>query len=230
MYRVAILESEKIYARIFEDYLQEILKIEELDYQIDFYESTKELEKNMNNHYHLFVLDYFLEDMNGTNFARKLKSTGYNADIVFVVKDEEMKKNCEIADAYVLVKPVKEIEVKEIFRRCIIEYFSRESITVMEGDMEIEVHPDDIYYIEHIYNGIKVYGENFHICTVDSLEDLFPIIEGRQFFRCHKDYIVNLMYVGEIETYDFKLLNGQVVPIAKNIYKTAQKELLEYIK
>lgn len=230
MYKVAILEGEKVYARVFEDYLQELLKIEELNYQIDFYESTKELEQNMNNHYQLFVLDHSPEDMNGINFARKLKSRGCNADIVFVVKDEEMKKNYEILDAYVLLKPVKEIEVKEVFRKCIIEYLSKESITVMEDDMEIEIHPDDIYYIEHIYNGIKVYGENFNICTLDSVEDLYPVIEGRQFFRCHKDYIVNLSYVQEIEKYDFKLLNGQVVPIAKNIYKTAQKELLEYIK
>lgn len=230
MYRVAILENEKVYGKVFEDYLQEILKIEGLNYQIDFYESTKELEQNIKNSYHLFVLDHSLEDMNGVNFARKLKSTGYNADIVYVVKEEEMKKSYESLDAYVLVKPAKEMEVKEIFRRCIIEYLSRESITVIEDDMEIEIYPDDIYYIEHIYNGIKVYGENFNMCTLDSIEDLYPIIEGRQFFRCHKDYIVNLAYVQEIEKYDFKLLNGQVVPIAKNIYKTAQKKLLEYIK
>lgn len=230
MYKAAILESEKVYARIFEDYLKELLKIEEMNYQIDVYESTKELEENMGNYYNLFVLDHSLEDMNGINFARKLKSRGYNADIVFVVNEEEMKKDYDFLDAYVLVKPVKEIQVKEIFSKCIIEYFSKESITVMENDIEIEIHPDDIYYVEHIYNGIKVQGENFNICTLDSVEDLFPIIEGKQFFRCHKDYIVNLSHVQEIEKYDFRLLNGQVVPITKNIYKTAQKELLEYIK
>ena len=215
MYKVAILEDEKVYARIFEDYLKELLEIEEMDYQIDIYEGTKELEKNISNNYHLFVLDHLPEDMNRVNFARKLKSTG---------------KSEEIPEANILVKPVDEIEVKEVFRKCIIEYFSRDSITVIENDVELEVRPEDIYFVEHIYNGIKVQGENYCICTLDSVEDLFPLIEGRQFFRCHKDYIVNLKYVQEIEKYDFKLMNGQVVPIVKNMYKTAQKELLEYIK
>lgn len=230
MYKVAILEDEKVYARIFEDYLKELLEIEEMDYQIDIYEGTKELEKNISNNYHLFVLDHLLEDMNRVNFARKLKSTGNNADIIFVGGNEELKKSEEIPEANILVKPVDEIEVKEVFRKCIIEYFSRDSITVIENDVELEVRPEDIYFVEHIYNGIKVQGENYCICTLDSVEDLFPLIEGRQFFRCHKDYIVNLKYVQEIEKYDFKLMNGQVVPIVKNMYKTAQKELLEYIK
>lgn len=230
MYKVAILEDEKVYGRVFEDYLEELFKLEELNYQIDIYENIKELEENMNNHYHLFVLDYLSDDMNGINFARKLKSAGSNGDIVFIVDSEETKKKYEIIDAYVILKPVKEVEIKEIFRKCIIEYFSRESITVMKDDVEIEICPEDIYFVEHIYNGIKVYGENFPICTLDSLEDLFPIVEGRKFFQCHKDYIVNLEYVQEIEKYDFRMLNGQVVPIAKNMYKTARKELLEYIK
>lgn len=230
MYKAAILEDQKVYARIFEDYLKELFEIEEMDYQIDVYESAEQLEKNIGNHYHLFVLDYLPEKMNGINFARKLKSTGNNADIVFVGGSEELKKSGEIPEAHILAKPVNEMEIKEIFRKCVIEYFSKDSITVMENGVELEVRPEDIYYIEHIYNGIKVHGKNYCICTLDSVEDLYPIIEGRQFFRCHKDYIVNLTYVEEIEKYDFKLLNGQVVPIVKNMYKTAQKELLEYIK
>lgn len=230
MYKVAILENEKVYARVFQDYLEELFKLEELNYQIDIYENIKELEENMNNPYHLFVLDYLSDGMNGINFARKLKSTGNNADVVFAVDSEETKKKYEGIDAYVLLKPVKEAEIKEIFCKCIIEYFSRESIVVMKDDIKIEIHPEDIYFVEHIYNGIKVYGENFPICTLDSLEEVLPIIEGRKFFRCHKDYIVNLEYVQEIEKYDFRMLNEQVVPIAKNMYKTARKELLEYIK
>ena len=230
MYRVAILEEEKVYTRVYEDYLKELFEIEDLKYQIDIYESTEELEKIMDNHYHLFLLDYSSEDRNGIEFARKLKSSGNNADVVFATTNEEMKKKYESLDAYAILKPVKEVEIKEVFRKCVLEYFSRESITVMQDDVEIELRPEDIYFVEHIYNGIKVYGENFPICTLDSLEDLFPIIEGRKFFRCHKDYIVNLEYVQEIEKYDFNMLNGQVVPIAKNMYKTAQKELLEYIK
>lgn len=230
MYRVAILEDQKVYARVYEDYLKELLDMEELNYEVDIYESIKELESNMDNHYQLFVLDYSSEGVNGVDFVKKVKSSGNNADIVFVAENEEAKKSYESMDAYVIMKPVKEVEIKEIFRKCVLEFFSRESITITKDDVEIEIHPEDIYFVEHIYNAIRVYGENYAICTLDSLEDLFPILAGKKFFQCHKDYIVNLEYVQEIEKYDFSMLNGQVVPIAKNMYKAAQKELLEYIK
>ena len=156
---------------------------------------------------------------------------GCNANIIFVADHEEhLKRELEIQDVYKLSKPIKEIELKEILRMCLIDYLSQESITLVKDEMEVEIHPEDIFFIEHIYNGIKVQGENYPVCTLDSVEDLYPIIEGKQFFQCHKEYIVNLKYVREIEKYDFKMLNGQVVPIAKNMYKTAQRELLEYIK
>ena len=70
MYRVAILEDEKVYARIFEDYIGEFLKVREINYQVDIYETTKELEENINKDYHLFVLDHLAQDMNGMNFVR----------------------------------------------------------------------------------------------------------------------------------------------------------------
>lgn len=231
MYRVAILEDEKVYARIFEDYIGELLEVQEMNYQVDIYETTKELKKNINNGYHLFVLDHVAQDMNGMNFIRKLKSMGCRANIIFVEEHEEhLKRDIEIPDVYRVSKPIKEIEIKEILQMCLIDYLSQESITLMKDEVEVEIHPEDIFFIEHIYNGIKVQGENYPVCTLDSVEDLYPIIEGKQFFRCHKEYIVNLKYVQEIEKYDFKMLNGQVVPIAKNMYKTAQRELLEYIK
>lgn len=230
MYKIAILEDEKVYARIFEDYLKELLAIEEMDYQIDIYENTKELEENINRNYHLYILDYISQDMNAVNFVRKLKSNGKDADIIFVSESEERKKIDEIPETNILIKTMDEIKIKEVFRKCMIEYFSKDSITIMENDIELELYPEDIYFIEHIYNGIKVYGEDYCICTLDSVEDLFPLVEGRQFFRCHKDYIVNLKFVQEIEKYRFKMMNGQAVDISKNMYKTAQKELLEYIK
>ena len=231
MYKVAVLDNEKVYLKVFEDLVGEILTQEEISYGIDLYENLKQLEDNLKNHYDLFILDIQVSEMNGIAFARKLKSMGLEANIIFVSENEEkIKQEIGTSDFRYLIKPIERLELRGIIGRCMVDYYAKKSITIIKDEVEIEIRPEDIYYIEHIYKGIRLYGQFYPICTLDSVDDLFPIIEGREFFRCHKDYIVNLKYVEEIEKYDFKLINGQVVPITKNIYKTAQKELLEYIK
>lgn len=231
MYRVAVLDAEKVYLKVFEDLIGEMLEQEEVSYAIDVYENVKDLEENLKNQYDLFLLDITIDGMNVITFERKLKSIRSSANIIFVAENEEqLKKQNITGEFFYLLKPVKKLELEEMTGRCVVDYFSRKSITIIKDEDEFEIHPEDIYYIEHIYNGIRVYGEAYSICTLDSTNDLFPIIEGDEFFRCHKDYIINLRYVEEIEKYDFKLVNGQVVPITKNMYKTAQKELLKYIK
>lgn len=231
MYKVAVLDNEKVYLKVFEDLVGEILTQEEISYGIDLYENLKQLEDNLKNHYDLFILEIQVSEMNGIAFARKLKSMGLEANIIFVSENEEkIKQEIGTSDFRYLIKPIERLELRGIIGRCMVDYYAKKSITIIKDEVEIEIRPEDIYYIEHIYKGIRLYGQFYPICTLDSVDDLFPIIEGREFFRCHKDYIVNLKYVEEIEKYDFKLINGQVVPITKNIYKTAQKELLEYIK
>ena len=231
MYNVAVLDDEKVYLKVFEDLVGKILKQEEINYTIDVYENVKDLEANLQKKYDLFILDIKVSDMNEIMFVKKIKSMGIKANVIFVSESEErLKQEIGASELRYLKKPIEKLELHEVIGRCLVDHFARKSIIIIKDEMELEIRPEDIYYIEHIYNGIKVYGEIYPICTLDSTNDLFPIIEGDEFFRCHKDYIVNLRYVEEIEKYDFKLVNGQVVPIIKSMYKTAQKELLKDIK
>ena len=208
MYRVAVLDDEKVYLKVFKNLVGEILEQEEISYTIDVYENMKELEENLKNQYDLFILNIMVSGMNGITFPRKLKSIGSNGNIIFVAENEEQLKREKITDEFqCLLKPVKRLELETAVRQCVVDYFAKKSITIIMDEDELEIHPRDIYYIEHIYNGIRVYGEIHPICTLDSTNDLFPIIEGDEFLRCHKDNIVKLRYVEEIEKYDFKLVN-----------------------
>ncbi|MDE6314677.1 MAG: LytTR family transcriptional regulator [Lachnospiraceae bacterium] len=99
----------------------------------------------------------------------------------------------------------------------------------IEDEKEVKITLEEIYFIEQTRKGFVVNGEVYPICTVKSLEELESLFNWG-FCRCHKEYIVNLAYVKEIEEYNFVLTNGQKIPIAKNMYKNVQKELLEYIK
>ena len=99
MYKVAVLDNEKVYLKVFEDLVGEILTQEEISYGIDLYENLKQLEDNLKNHYDLFILDIQVSEMNGIAFARKLKSMGLEANIIFVSENEEKIKQ-EIVQHY----------------------------------------------------------------------------------------------------------------------------------
>lgn len=64
----------------------------------------------------------------------------------------------------------------------------------------------------------------------EKMEKLEKELQGKDFFRCHKSYLVNLKYVSGYSRQELILDNGEKIVIARRRYEGFCREILRYMR
>ncbi|MDF2544490.1 MAG: response regulator of the LytR/AlgR family [Herbinix sp.] len=88
----------------------------------------------------------------------------------------------------------------------------------------------DIYYFEGVDNKVFAYLEHTVYETKSKLYELEELYDNRQFFRCSKSSIINLLKIDCIKPalngrFTAKLLNGEQVIISRQYVPALKKKL-----
>lgn len=88
----------------------------------------------------------------------------------------------------------------------------------------------DILYIES-------FGHNLEINTIDekynirkSIAAIEKELDGKDFVRCHRSYIVGLKHVKRIGKNTLELDNGTKSPVSRGQYSATNRAFIEYYK
>lgn len=90
---------------------------------------------------------------------------------------------------------------------------------------------DDIYCIETLPEShrIQILSKNSCNCITMSLNDI-AVKLNENFYRCHKSYIINMLYIKRIERYNATLQNDYICPISIRLYKDFQKTYSKFVE
>ena len=91
---------------------------------------------------------------------------------------------------------------------------------------EALIDRDELLYIEVMGNRLFFHCKRETVEGVGSLSTTAASLPERQFYRAHRNFIVNLQYAQKIGHYFFGMQNGEKVAIAKNRY-TEAKEIFD---
>lgn len=190
-----------------------------MDYDIscDCYCDGKELVKAP--HYDLYFLDYAMPEMNGVEVALALKEKFHGAvTVCYLTSYEnaaiEVINNRVYADAF-LQKPVNDNRLHTILDRFYKESFF-ERLILKSGGVNKAVYPQSIFYIEAMgRNTIFHYScssEEFS-CSITELENEY--LPETIFFKVHRSFIVNMMYIESFDRKNITMKNGSIVPLSR---------------
>lgn len=170
-------------------------------------------------HYDIYFLDYAMPQMNGVELAVALKEKFHGAvTICYLTSYEnaamEVINNRVYADAF-LQKPVKENLLYEILDRFYKESFFVRLVLKSEG-VNKAVYPQNIFYIEAMGRNTIFYysdsSEKFSYSITDIEQGYLP---ENIFFKVHRSYIVNMMYVESFDRKNITMKNGAVIPMSR---------------
>lgn len=169
--------------------------------------------------FNIVFLDVFLTGMSGVETARRIRETDPNCTLIFVtVSSDYALDSYSVGALSYVVKPVKQKSMEKALFMCRQEFIksSRFIRVPVSRQNQIDIPLAGIQYIE-------VYGRDslFHmsagtITTRLPLAEIESMLGGSPFLRCHRCYIVNMNYVGDMREKEFLMLNGDIVPIRKN--------------
>ena len=235
--KLAICDDEKRIRDIIAESVKEVSeKIE-----IEFYADAKGI-VSASFDCDILFLDIQMPGIDGMGAARMLRSSGKKTVIVFVTALEDQVFNAFDVGAFnYIVKPFTKAKIIEVFKRAVkqaedqrlVEAAISEqeeagrTITVKSGGTNTRVILSEVQYAE-IYDRRII----LHMESSDDIEYYGRIsdlenIAGKDFFRVHRAYLVNL---GAVKSYDSKYvhMSDADIPVARGKYQELIRAYMSY--
>ena len=235
--KLAICDDEKRIRDIIAESVKEVSeKIE-----IEFYADAKGI-LSASFDCDILFLDIQMPGIDGMGAARMLRSYGKKTVIVFVTALEDQVFNAFDVGAFnYIVKPFTKAKIIEVLNKAVkqaedqrlVEAAISEqeeagrTITVKSGGTNTRVILSEVQYAE-IYDRRII----LHMESSDDIEYYGRIsdlenIAGKDFFRVHRAYLVNL---GAVKSYDSKFvhMSDADIPVARGKYQELIRAYMSY--
>ncbi len=194
--------------------------------------------------YDVVFLDINLHDSDGIEVATELVRSADTPYVVFVTAYSEFAVRAfEVSAFDYLVKPVTERRIDQTMDRLLacLDAAPRaepqrpprlDRLAVNRSDKTVLLELDQIHYFQAEGDYTRVVAQPGSYLSSYSLKALEERLEPRQFFRCHRSYIVNLGHVSEIitlpsNTYGLRLKDERktVLPLSRRQTRELRKHL-----
>gem|GEM_PF-1171527 len=226
--RVALCDDEKTEVERLHDIIENYALKKDYHISIECFTSpVKLLEKDR---FDLYFLDYLMEEMDGVELARGLNEkfggavticylTNYEDAAVHIINEQVY------ADGF-LKKPVNtDLLYEKIDKFYKSSFWGR--LELRQGRSYRTVYARDIYYIEAKgKNSVVFYSDKSEVFTHMMSEMEHKLLVGKMFYRIHRSYIVNMMYVVAYDSKSVTLSNGVTLPLKAKDFQRAYREYL----
>lgn len=232
MIRIAICEDEKETQCLIEEYLDNILKTIDIEYEIQKYSSGEDLLEGSLKDIDILLLDILMEQMNGMDTARKIREVDNKMEIIFITSlIDYVQEGYEVRAYRYLLKPIELEELKKHILTCIkdIETNKNNYIVIKNKSNTYKIYLNEIKYVEVQKKDMLIHTVNKPFGVKYSLGKIEKDLKLDKFVRCHKSFIVNLSYVENIKPNIAVLESGEEVPISRYRYKEVKEKFLKFL-
>lgn len=179
----------------------------------------------------IIFLDIYMHGLSGIDTAKKMREIDKDCLLVFATTSREHAIDGFALNAiHYLVKPVNIEKIAEVFNRCKkILNAAKQYIEVISDRLLVKILVKSINYIEVYDKACFIYKDSEVIKVYVTLEEIAKKLDGRNFLRCHRSYIVNMQAIVNVADNDFILKAGKKVPIRQTEKQTIKQKYLDFL-
>lgn len=175
----------------------------------------------------LFFLDIYLPGQNGVEAARHIRGANENAVIIFLTSSEDFYREAfELYAFQYLIKPISLDNLTRVLQKALsLIATPEETLQIAFRGHNTKLRQADIMYISSSNHALSYHMKNGETHTsYDRLDELEARLSSEMFVRCHKSYMVNLLYVNRLSREGFYIDDTLTpIPISRT-YATDAKE------
>jgi len=225
---IAICDDEQVYI----DHILQSIKIWKSLNKMDdtiahVYHSAEELiigKMNMED-YNLFFLDLVLPGVNGVDLAKIIRKNNPFCTIVFTTNyDEYLEVGYEIPINRYLRKPLTEEKILACLDYAYYQSVHTEKALLLRVDGESRRIP--INSVKYMSSGIHSVCIHTTTSSINaslrlSFDGFYEQMNNPLFLRCHRGYIVNMLYVDRFTSTSIYLIGENIsIPIGRKYHET----------
>ena len=148
-----------------------------------------------------------------------MREIGDNVDIIFISSTAEYALDGYRVQALRYIKKPVDIDT---LREALLISVSKHSfiggLTVSSKGQTFTIDFKDVLYIESCRRDIDIHLTDKIITTHMKISDIERLLPEKDFFRCHRSYIVNFTYMEAIERYQITMKNGDILSVSQQLY------------
>ena len=178
------------------------------------------LEHVKNETFDLALLDINMPGTSGLELGYELRYHQDNLAIIFqTAYDEHALKAFDIGAVGYLVKPFSIEQLKESIARVKQEKKSDKDFRLMSknGENYYLYKPEEIYYVKADLSEVMLRSVKGFSYYAHKISDLQKLLEGHEFVRIHRSYLININKIKEMETIEQSKLRFSFQDIADQI-------------
>lgn len=226
MLHIAICDDEKIGRELLYHYLSTYLIQLRIKYHITECASAQELFEHLNHNFDIIFLDIKMDQLNGIEVAKIIRSRDNNVEIVFVSSYPEYAVSGYGVNAF---RYLLKQDMKNHLNECMPELLSKLNyyrVEIKVNGEKILLETEDIFYFETKCRKIKVKMTNKEYCFYGKLCELERELETYGFIRVHQSFLVNIKKIISIDNDGIILQNHEAIPVSRNKKKFVSQKLL----
>lgn len=233
MYRIAVCDANVADGQELVNKVHQLAAEEKLDVQVESFRGARALlEAVKSKSYKLILLETEIGGSSGIELAKRIRFHDSEVELIFVTdKDEYALAAYAVFPAGYILKRVTRAKLHEPFSRIFRKEKPSRSLfvrTASGGDLVVPV--EEILYIEVYGNELDFHCKRGTLRGIGTLNAIAALLPEVEFYRSHRNFIVNLQYVQKIDRYDFGMQNGDTVPIAKNRFTVVKEAFEQFLR
>lgn len=177
--------------------------------------------------YDLIFMDIFMEGPSGVETVTRIRDIDPGVLIAFVTSStDHALEGYRLNVVKYIEKPVSEKPVREFLEMARARQYSLPHLMLKISGTAVSVPFRRILYAEQKAHALLLHLTDGSILQANErLDEAEPYFDGRNFFRCHKSYLVNLAYVRNFDQnlMVFTMMNGENVHIRRESLHDARK-------
>ncbi len=238
MLQIAVCDDEQFYREKIKCLLEQYLHEHHPEYMVQTFSSGSEFLSVQENNvkYDVVFLDISMEQINGIQTAKQIRTFHSDTFIVFVTAFIDYALECYKVNAirYIL-KDQLETAVSECMN-AILQKMQKKQVVFAFSDGERALYTDNILYIESsrhkcIFSYMNHSAGETGIVSYPIYEKLDAVeqtLSAYSFLRIHKSYLVNMKHIRRISNYTVFLDTGEELPVPKLRYQAVRAKFVTF--
>lgn len=177
----------------------------------------------------ILLLDVEMGAMNGVELAKRLRREKSRAEIIFLTSHTEfIGEGYDVDALHFLIKPVNDEKLFSVLDRAAERAaVSPPSIVVNSEGQTLRLYEREIRYIEAFLHECVIVADSGEYRVRERISDLEARL-SKQFFRCHRSYIVFLPAIRRIGRSELLLEGGASIPLARGKYDAINRAYIDF--
>ncbi len=201
MYRIALVDDEKIFTDQIEKYIAQYQSENEAKFQVSSFNNSIEFLAGFQKEYDLILLDVEMPGLNGMDLAEKIREKDEQVVLMFITNMAQYAIHGYSVGALDFVtKPLNYYTFALKLTRALKRVPKKEAtsllLTLADGVKRVEIR--QLYYLEVQNRLLHYYTEEGEFVVRGSLQSAEEKLVGHPFEKCNHWYLVNLMHVKEV--------------------------------